>query len=159
MNFSQETGQYAGFFSLALIILIVILLINAQFISFKLTVEIQTKTSLSIPDIHQRQDFGQVFRTYGVVAQTAAFPSPLPLLPGRCKRIDLGIKRPASLGTSRWFPAHVRVFMVSELEARTRPLSVARVQREKIALSRCRRNESPTTARREHKIRTLALSG
>lgn len=49
----------------------------------------------------------------------------------RSERIDLGVKRPASpLAASRWFPAHVRVFMASELGANGTTLGRSRTTRE-----------------------------
>lgn len=49
----------------------------------------------------------------------------------RSERIDLGVKRPASPGSiPLWFPAHVRVFMASELGANGTTLGRSRTTRE-----------------------------
>lgn len=93
---------------------------------------------------------GQRFRHRRGVAQTAAF---------RFERIDLGVKRPASPGTSRspctsaylWHPNSVR----------TGPLSSSRTTRENrvTPVGRRRRNESPTTAQaRTRNSHTCAMA-
>lgn len=51
---------------------------------------------------------------------------------------------------------HVRVFMASELGANGATLGRSRTTKRKSRYPVRRRNESPTTARLEHEIRTLA---
>lgn len=102
--------------------------------------------------IHQLQEIScQHFRFNQGVAQTVTFSY---------ERIDLEVKRAGiSWQHMPLVPrARSRIYG-TQTRLRMRPLLIARVRREKIALSRYRRNESPTTARQEHEIRTLVFRG
>jgi len=77
--------------------------------------------NLSISVIHQLQESIDIFDLAKASRRLRRF---------RYERIDPEIKRPASPGTCRWFPVHVRVFMASEFGANAATLDRSRTTRE-----------------------------